>query len=805
MASNMDNLHRQRFTIPEDDEQAPPDEAGSTPGLRLRKLSTASGSQGGAPWVREVSGEEAAFHQERTELARAVMARLNEASAFDVADGADGLEPPSADVPDMHFNRRRLANEVLAAAEEFMLGALDEEELAFQKTVSCTDLGYLGKGAVVRPEVMMAMEQAVKERGYLMKAAAFGDFSGQRPVQPDAISSDAPAWDRSVSGPGKISAGFKRLLSGFSEVSHGLSQADGGVCSRRQSRDSFFRQLSGGSGGFHRHASVDHDHMTQLLKTDGLGMARLTPPSHAKPVLKDPMGLRCVAHLYDKKWTKLARAIRETIYDPEFYDDGTYGPMYVRLAIHGAATYDKHDGTGGLEGGAMRFKPEYSDAHNKFCKEIIKRQHELIKVPHPWASYADIQCLCSYVALECANGPVIPFTPGRRDVIPADKLNLEMRPVDYNIGKDDFVLLNYRERGDAGREDAPAMCPASGKSGDGCPFLTKMMVHPGRVPGPEQGFLGRCCQPVTKEMEKEEWAAVAEEIRHIFCHRMGASERHTVALIAGGHSLGRCHPQISGYAGPWQSNPGYFNNVYCKKLLSEDWKIVDRNMEDCSGDMITGLKPYGMRRQYVNKGGKGDLMMLVSDMVLLKDPGFGKWIRAYAKSNQLLQEDFKVAFKWVTELGFTPPEEKKGLAKVVFKLRKFKADALHWLGANLCAGGDFDTDGGSGGGAAAIEMPKVGKPFTLDEVKAHSSKTDCWVVINGQVCDLTKFMHTHPGGVQAIMDFAGTDASKEWNTIHTRNAVQAIAPETVIGHIVASKAAGKGAGSRDALQERVGA
>merc|ERR1719242_3024687 len=57
------------------------------------------------------------------------------------------------------------------------------------------------------------------------------------------------------------------------------------------------------------------------------------------------------------------------------------------------------------------------DAHNKFCKEVIKRQREMLKVPFPWASYADIQCLSSYVALECAHGPVIPFTPGRRDVI----------------------------------------------------------------------------------------------------------------------------------------------------------------------------------------------------------------------------------------------------------------------------------------------------------------------------------------------------------------------------------------------------
>merc|ERR1719479_652455 len=132
---------------------------------------------------------------------------------------------------------------------------------------------------------------------------------------------------------------------------------------------------------------------------------------------------------------------------------------------------------------------------------------------------------------------------------------------------------------------------------------------------------------------------VAKYLRKAFT-RMGANDQLSVALISGGHSLGRCHPQISGYAGPWQSNPGQFNNVYCQKLLSEDWKIVDRNMRDCSGDMITGLKPYGMRRQYVNKGGRGDLMMLVSDMALREDEHFGYWIQAYALDNEKLRADF---------------------------------------------------------------------------------------------------------------------------------------------------------------------
>jgi hypothetical protein len=380
------------------------------------------------------------------------------------------------------------------------------------------------------------------------------------------------------------------------------------------------------------------------------------------------------------------------------------------------------------------------------------------------------------------------FTPGRRDVLPVKDLKESVEPKPEG---EDFVVMNYRERGDIGFEDEPVrMCPASGKTGDdgGCPFLRKARVFPGRVPGPEQGHLGKPVAKVTPEAEQKEMEEVAKEIRHIFCDRIGASEQHTVALIAGGHSLGRCHPQISGYAGPWQSNPGYFNNVYCKKLLSDDWKIVDRSMTDYSGDLITGLKPYGMRRQYVNKGGKGDLMMLVSDLALREDPYFGYWIQEYALDNERLKKDFAVAFKWVTELGFTPPEEKRGLEKLKFTLRKWKFDCFAWMG-QICSG-----EGGGGGDAdsgaptvMAADAPKVGKPYTMDEVKTHNSEKDCWVAINGKVCNLTEFLNTHPGGVGPIMGKAGKDATSEWNAIHNPDAIEKICPDVVVGYLVASK------------------
>jgi len=528
--------------------------------------------------------------------------------------------------------------------------------------------------------------------------------------------------------------------------------------------------------GNRRLSSVVHDEVNHLIKTGGTAMARATPLTHEKPELKDPLGIQCVSHLQDPRWKALARGIRDTIYDPEFYDDGTYAPMYVRVAIHAAVTWDQRDGSGGCEGGAMRYKPEYSDAHNKFAKHILKRQHELIKVPFPWASYADIQVLASYVSIECAGGPVIPFSPGRRDVRPDDDF--------------DFVYLNYHVRGDLGQEaeGAPNRQYKESNSrskldSSSCPFLTKTMVMPGRVPAPEDGNLGKPQAPVTPEMEKLEWKKVAHEIRHHFLERCGTTEQYTVALIAGGHSFGRCHPEISGYAGPWQSNPGYFNNVYCKKLLTEDWKLVDSTMEDCSGDLITGVKPKGMRRQYVNKGGKGDLMMLVSDMAMAKDPVFKKWLEIYASDVNKLKEDFAVAFKWITEVGFTPPPERTGVSKLVFDSRVGCGDCFRWLASKIFVGGGSEPSGGDSGASAGAEEAMTGTPYTMEDVTKHTAPDDCWVVINRKVCDLSKFKDEHPGGVGVITNFAGKDVSAEWNVIHSKNTIEKLAPQVKVGFI----------------------
>merc|ERR1712060_592486 len=71
--------------------------------------------------------------------------------------------------------------------------------------------------------------------------------------------------------------------------------------------------------------------------------------------------------------------------------------------------------------------------------------------------------------------------------------------------------------------------------------------------------------------------------------------------------------------------------------------------------------------------------------------------------------------------------------------------------------------------------------YTLAEVGKHTTKADCWVVVNGEVLDVTKFLSEHPGGELAILTFGGKDASEEFNMIHPPDVIPKYAPDAVIG------------------------
>lgn len=112
------------------------------------------------------------------------------------------------------------------------------------------------------------------------------------------------------------------------------------------------------------------------------------------------------------------RAVREDIVrlldsNPD-YDDGSYGPLFVRLAWHASGTYDKRDRTGGSNGATMRWSPEADWGANAGL-HIARQLLEPIKAKYPGLSYADLWTLAGVVAIEEMGGPKIPWRPGRTD------------------------------------------------------------------------------------------------------------------------------------------------------------------------------------------------------------------------------------------------------------------------------------------------------------------------------------------------------------------------------------------------------
>lgn len=225
------------------------------------------------------------------------------------------------------------------------------------------------------------------------------------------------------------------------------------------------------------------------------------------------------------------------------WDDGTYAPLFIRLAWHSSGTYDKATGTGGSNGAGMRYAVEAGDPENAGlgkAREILAA----VQKTFSWLSVADLWILAAYVAIEKTGGPVIDFRGGRVDA-PEEKA-----------------------------------------------------VAPGRLPGAEKGIAAEW--DVDEEGRMKGWENLAQHIREVF-GRMGLSDKEAVALIVGGHVYGRCHTNNSGYAGAWVENPTLFTNEYAADLIGDKWIPVtnDTRMPD-GGPVPEEVRPAPGKRQYID-------------------------------------------------------------------------------------------------------------------------------------------------------------------------------------------------------------
>jgi cytochrome c peroxidase len=118
--------------------------------------------------------------------------------------------------------------------------------------------------------------------------------------------------------------------------------------------------------------------------------------------------------------------------------------------------------------------------------------------------------------------------------------------------------------------------------------------------------------------------------------------------LAGAHALGRCHPDRSGFDGPWQEAPTMFSNDYYKVIAERKW--VKKNLANGGWQWVDKANP--------------DVMMLPAEISMYNDKEFKKYFDLYAKDQGKFYEDFaKVATK-LFELGVPFTGEEK-----VYKLK----------------------------------------------------------------------------------------------------------------------------------------
>lgn len=125
------------------------------------------------------------------------------------------------------------------------------------------------------------------------------------------------------------------------------------------------------------------------------------------------------------------------------YDDGSIGPVIVRLAWHSSGTYDKADDSGGSNGAGMRYEQEGGDPANAGLQHA-RAFLEPIKKKHEWITYADLWTLAGVVAIKHMGGPDIPWKSGRTDFADAKFVSPRGRLPDAAQAEDHIRHIFYR-------------------------------------------------------------------------------------------------------------------------------------------------------------------------------------------------------------------------------------------------------------------------------------------------------------------------------------------------------------------------
>jgi len=297
---------------------------------------------------------------------------------------------------------------------------------------------------------------------------------------------------------------------------------------------------------------------------------------HQHSTLSNPMG---ASFNYAEEFKKLdLEAIKKDLYalmtDSQDWwpaDYGHYGPLFIRMAWHSAGTYRMGDGRGGAGTGSQRLAPLNSWPDNV---NLDKARRLLWPIKQKYGkkiSWADLLILTGNCALESMGLKTFGFAGGRQDVWEPEE--------DVYWGSESEWLGDKRYSGDRELENPLAAVQMG--------LIYVNPEGPNGKPDPE---------------------ASGRDVRETFA-RMAMNDEETVALIAGGHTFGKCHgagpathvgpePEAapieeqglgwkssfgsgkggdtisSGIEGAWKPNPMKWDMGYLKVLFKYEWELV---------------------------------------------------------------------------------------------------------------------------------------------------------------------------------------------------------------------------------------
>ena len=327
-------------------------------------------------------------------------------------------------------------------------------------------------------------------------------------------------------------------------------------------------------------------------------------------------------------------------------DWGNYAGLFIRMAWHGAGTYRSVDGRGGAGRGQQRFAPLNSWPDNVSLDKARRLLWPIKQKYGQKISWADLYVLAGNVALENSGFRTFGFGAGREDVWEPD--------LDVNWG-DEKAWLTHRH------PESLAKTPL------GATEMGLIYVNP---EGPEHSG-----EPLS----------AASAIRATFGN-MGMNDEETVALIAGGHTLGKTHgaaasthvgddPETapieaqgfgwnssygsgsgadaitSGLEVVWTQTPTQWSNYFFENLFKYEWV---QTRSPAGAIQFEAVDAPEIIPDPFDPSKKRKPTMLVTDLTLRFDPEFEKISRRFLNDPQAFNEAFARAWFKLTHRDMGP-------------------------------------------------------------------------------------------------------------------------------------------------------